>query len=614
MSLSRGGPFGSFESLESWGEKLTLLRCIGYSLPVFTASWRRVIVTAAFLAAVVAVAVLNRRAPASLTGARETIRLTEVAHQSGIDFVHQPATLDPKLAHITPHVAALGACVSVSDVNNDNWPDLYFTTSRFGAANALYLNQRDGTFRDVAAEAGVASLNRAGEGVSMGAVWGDYDNDGFEDLFVYKWGYPQLLHNLGNGRFEDVTAQSGLRRWMNSNGAVWLDFDRDGLLDLYITGYFRSDIDFWHLRSTRIMQQSWEFASNGGKNLLFKNLGNGRFADVTDSMGVGSTRWTLAAAAADFNDDGWPDLYLANDYGPEELFLNREGKRFELARAGLEDDSKSGMAVAIGDVYNRGEHDVFVTNISEKGFLFQGNNLRLNFLKQLGRFDEVATGVVADAGWAWGAQFGDLNNDGMLDLVVANGFISADSGRDYWYAMSKIAGAQGNIFEDAKNWPPIGSASLSGYERSRVLLNRGQAGFVDVAEEAGVTDRLDGRAVATADLFNRGLLDVVIANEKGRALLYRNTANPAHWVELKLVGTRSNRSAIGAEVTVEIGPGRQRQVVDGGSGFCSQNDRRLHFGLGDQRLGRVTIRWPSGETQELNGLAIDQIHVITEPK
>src|SRR5437870_11177196 len=178
--------------------------------------------------------------------------------------------------------------------------------------------------------------------------------------------------------------------------------------------------------------------------------------------------------------------------------------------------------------------------------------------------------------------------------------------------MSKIAGAQGNIFEDAKNWPPIGSASLSGYERSRVLLNRGQAGFVDVAQEAGVTDRLDGRAVAMADLFNRGVLDVVIANEKGRALLYRNTANPAHWVEFKLVGTRSNRSAIGAEVTAEIGPGRQRQVVDGGTGFCSQYDRRLHFALGDQRSGTVTILWPSGEEPILSGEAIDQLHVITE--
>jgi hypothetical protein len=322
----------------------------------------------------------------------------------------------------------------------------------------------------------------------------------------------------------------------------------------------------------------------------------------------------LAATAADFNDDGWPDLYLANDYGPEELYLNRAGKRFELARAGLSDDSKSGMAVALGDVYNRGEHDVFVTNISEKGFLFQGNNLRLNFLKQLDRFDEVATGPVADAGWAWGAQFGDLNNDGLLDLVIANGFISADSTHDYWYAMSKIAGAQGNIFEDAKNWPAIGNASLSGYERSRVLLNRGQAGFVDVAEQAGVTDRLDGRAVAMADLSNRGQLDVIFANEKGPALLYRNAGNAGHWIEFKLVGTHSNRSAIGAEVTVDFGSGRQRQVVDGGSGFCSQNDRRLHFGLGDQTLSKVTIRWPSGAEQVLRGLSIDQLHVITEPR
>src|SRR5258707_1293707 len=462
---------------------------------------RRLAVTCAFVAAIAAVLVLNARAAGSGSAPSETIHLSEVARASGIEFVHQSPTLDPKVQHIAAHIAALGAGVSVSDVDNDGWPDLYFTSSRFGAPNALYRNNHDGTFHDVAEEAGLADLNRPGEGVSMGAVWGDYDNDGLEDVLVYKWGYPQLFHNLGHLKFEDVTAQSGLRTWMNSNSAVWIDF----------------------------------------------------------------------------NDDGLPDLYLANDYGPEELYLNKAGTRFEAVSAGLGDDSKSGMAVAIGDVYNRGRHDAFVTNISEKGFLFQGNNLRLNFLKELGRFDEVATGVVADAGWAWGAQFGDLNNDGMLDLFVANGFISADSTRSYWYAMSKIAGAQGNIFEDAKNWPPIGTASLSGYERSRVLLNRGQAGFVDVAQEAGVTDLLDGRGVAMADLFNRGLLDVVVANEKGRALVYKNTANPSHWIELKLVGTSSNRSAIGAEVTAEIGPGRQRQGVDGGAGVCRQNERRARF-------------------------------------
>src|SRR5216110_796401 len=238
-------------------------------------SRRRFIVMAAFVAAIAAVIVLNLRGAGGGASASETIHLNDVAHASGIDFVHQSPTLDRKVAHIAAHIAALGACVSVADVNNDGWPDLYFTSSRFGAANALYINQKDGTFRDAATEAGIGTLNRAGEGVSMGAVWGDYDNDGFEDLLVYKWGYPQLFHNMGNGHFEDVTAQSGLRTWMNSNGAVWLDFDRDGLLDLYITGYFRSDIDFWHLTTTRIMQHSWDFASNGGKNLLFKNLGNG---------------------------------------------------------------------------------------------------------------------------------------------------------------------------------------------------------------------------------------------------------------------------------------------------------------------------------------------------
>lgn len=181
--------------------------------------------------------------------------------------------------------------------------------------------------------------------------------------------------------------------------------------------------------------------------------------------------------------------------------------------------------------------------------------------------------------------------------------------------MSKIAGAQGNIFEDARNWPAIGKASLSGYERSRVLLNRGADGFEDVAVQSGVTDLLDGRAVAMADLFNRGALDVIVANEKARALIYRNADTASgHWIELKLVGTHSNRSAIGAEVTVEFGNVRQRQVVDGGSGFCSQNDRRLHFGLGADRPGRVLIRWPSGRQQTVEGLKADQLHVITEPE
>ncbi|HEX9754553.1 MAG TPA: CRTAC1 family protein [Gemmatimonadales bacterium] len=576
---------------------------------------RRWIVGALFFAGIGLAFALNRGSGAAAAPERPGFAFQEVAQAAGITFVHQRPTLDPRLDNIAPHVAALGASVSVADVNHDGWPDLYFTNSRFGAPNALYLNQADGTFVDVAASAGVADVNREGEGVSMGAVWGDYDNDGNEDLLVYKYGYLQLFRNLGNLHFEDVTRAAGLRCWVNSNGAIWLDFDRDGLLDLYVTSYFRSDIDLWQLRTTRIMHDSFEFASNGGKNLLFRNLGGGRFEDVTDRMGVGSTRWTLAAAAADFNEDGWPDLYLANDYGPEELFLNDGGARFVQSGAGLETDSKSGMAVALGDAFNRGRLDVFVTNISERGYLFQGNNLRLNLLSESGRFQDIASGVVADAGWGWGAQFGDLNNDGWNDLFVVNGFISADRDRSYWYAMSKITGASRQVFEDAKNWPPIGRASLSGYERSRVLLNLGEAGWADVAERVGVTDEYDGRAVALADLLNRGVLDAVVANQNQPPVVYRNTVDPGyHWITFQLVGTGSNRSAIGAEVTVEFAGARQRRMVDGGMGFASQNDRRLHFGLGRAvGVDWVTIRWPSGTVQVLGNPALDRIHAVTEP-
>ncbi|NUQ93121.1 MAG: CRTAC1 family protein [Gemmatimonadaceae bacterium] len=534
----------------------------------------------------------------------------------GIDFVHRRATFDAKIANIEPHVAAVGASVSVTDFDGDGWPDLYFTNSATGAPNALYHNRGDGTFEEVAASAGVADLNRAGEGASMGAVWGDVDNDGREDLLVYRYGYLSLFRNVDGRHFEDVTERAGLHRWINSNGAIWLDYDRDGLLDLYVTAYFRGDIDLSHLATTRIMHNSFEYATNGGKNLLFHNLGGGKFEDVTDRMGVGSTRWTLAAASADFNGDGWPDIYLANDYGPEELYLNDRGRGFTLAKAGLDAESKSGMAVALGDAFNRGRIDAFVTNISERGYIFQNNNLRVNEMARGGRFRNVAEGALADAGWAWGAQFGDFNNDGANELFVANGFISADRDRSYWYAMSKIAGANSRLFEDAATWPAFGNASLSGYEPSRVYLNRGVAGWVDVAGKVGATDLYDGRAVALADLANRGAVDVIVANQNQPAVVYRDIPDSAnHWIALKLVGTRSNRSAIGAEVVLQSGDLVQRRVVDGGSGFASQNDRRLHFGLGTREwVDRVVIQWPSGARQIVSRPAIDRFVTITEPE
>lgn len=451
----------------------------------------------------------------------------------------------------------------------------------------------------------------------MGSVWGDFDSDGREDVFVYKWGRCQLFRNEGDQRFRDVTAGSGITGWINSNAATWFDYDKDGVLDLYVAGYFSEEHDLWNLATTRILNDSFEFSRNGGHNRLYRGLGDGTFEDVTERTGTDSTRWTYAAVAADFDRDGWPDLYLANDYGPEELFLNRGGERFELARGiGLEAESKSGMCVALGDVLNEGRLSVFVTNISKAGYLFQGNNLRVSLLDRGGPMLQLAEGSVADCGWAWGAQFGDLDGDGLQDLVVVNGFISASEERDYWYQMSKLGLGTGNVIADAATWPAFEDRSLSGYERTRVLLKTSPRGarFREVGREVGVDDVYDGRAVVLADLFGSGRLDVIIANQGGPLLVYKNeSVGDNRWIGFDLSGTKSNRSAIGAEVELEFAGHRQLQVVTSACGFASQNDHRLHFGLGrDPGPVHATIRWPSGGQLRLQGLELDRMHVIVE--
>ncbi len=544
--------------------------------------------------------------------------LQEVSHAAGVDFVHQAPTLDTKLDGIMPEIASMGASVSIVDYDRDGWPDIYVTNSAIGSKNHLYHNNHDGTFTDVADELGIADVNQPGTGVSMGAVWGDYDNDGYEDLFLIKWGKPELFHNDQGKHFTRVSDQAGLPPWINANAAVWFDFDRDGKLDLFVAGYYPEDLDLWHLRSTRMMPDSFEYAKNGGRKYLFRNLGNGRFEEVSAKAGIDSRRWALACAAADLSGTGYPDLFIANDYGVSELYINDHGHFHEAGKeTGVGFAPKSGMNASFGDIFNQGRFSIYVSNISEEGVLIQGNNLWVPQAGTVLKYENMARELGVElGGWSFGAQFGDFNNDGNLDLYLTNGYISLDRQRSYWYDFAKVAGGNSSIIGDAQNWPAFNGRSLSGYQQKRLWLNDGEGKFVDVAQAVGATDIYDGRSVALADLWNSGALDIIVANQRGPLLIYKNTVAPDNrWIEFSLEGTKSNRSAIGAEIALYWDGKEQLQQVSGGSGFASQNDRRVHFGLGkNPRIEKAVIHWPSGTIQTLDSLSPDRLYTVKEPR
>ncbi len=552
---------------------------------------------------------------------------TDVTEAAGIKHGHSKPVLDHKLDNIMTWVCSVGAAAAAGDFDNDGWIDLYVTNSNKGTPNYLYRNNHDGTFTDIAKKAGLADVN-GDDGVSMDCIWGDYDNDGWKDLFLARWGRNSLFRNNGNGTFTEVTKQRFRRRdgspgtdWANANAAIFLDYNLDGRLDIYVGNYF-DEIDLWNLKTTKIMHDSFEGARNAGRNYMYRQEADGTFTEAAKELGLDDPGWTLAVGSADINNDGWPDLYCADDFGPDQLFLNnRDGTFKNVTKEVLGGDSKKGMNVEFGDFDNDGWLDIYVTNITTAEYLQEGNMLwHNNGVGPDGVLSltdvSLETGTY-DGGWGWGAKFFDYDNDGDLDLFAANGFISAGEG-NYWYDLASWT-VLGQDPADAVNWPTIGDRSFSGYERERFWRNDGMGSFTERAEELGVGNTRDGRGVVYFDYDNDGDLDLFVANQGQPPYLYRNNgANKNHWLMVELEvdpATGVNRDSVGARVTVMTSKGLQIRERDGGNGYCGQSDPRVHFGLGaDKEVKLLEVRWPDGGLQYQEHVQADRLIKIRQDR
>ena len=498
-----------------------------------------------------------------------------------------------------------GSGVAVIDFDADGWLDVFVVNGSvlegFPKGDAptahLYRNRRDGSFEDVTAAAGLTQ-----HGWGQAACAGDFDNDGHDDLFVTYWGQNRLFHNRGDRTFEDVTERAGLAttkpRW--GAGCAFLDYDRDGRLDLIAANYIDLDLASTPLPESGLCRyKGLPVACGppglpGGKNVLYHNLGDGTFADVSDRAGItrGSGTYGLGVSTLDFNDDGWVDVYVANDSNPSALYLNnRDGTFRDIAVAAgcaYSQDGKpqAGMGVATGDYDRNGTVDLFKTN-------FAGDTSTLYANDGKGSCEDrtFAAGVGVNTRWlGWGVAFADLDNDGWLDLFLVNGHVYPEVER---------------------------LQTEAGYKQRKVVYrNLANGRFEDITERLGppVTTPAAGRGAAFADLDNDGDIDVVVNNMHAPPDLFRlDLQSGAHWTTLKLVGTRSNRSAIGARVRLFTGGAMQVQEVRGGGSYYSQNDLRVHFGLGRSAVvERVEIRWPNGLEEQWLNLDADRIVNLAE--
>lgn len=496
---------------------------------------------------------------------------------------------------------ATGTGVAIFDFDNDGRADVFVgsagTLDATGpaATSRLYRNMGELRFEDVTAKAG---LERPGW--AQGVCVGDFDNDSHRDLYVTHYGQSVLYRNEGNGTFRDVTEQAGVRpagkRW--DTGCTFVDYDLDGKLDLAVTSYLEFDRSKVPVPGSSGYCQWKGIAVMCGprglpfsRNRLFRNVGNGRFADVSEASGVGkpATCYAFTVVATDVTADGYPDLYVACDSTPSLLFVNRRDGRFDeeglLSGVALNADGQEqgGMGVAVADYDNDGRLDIAKTNFSDDvPNLYRSNGD--------GTFDDVVFqsglgGYMQYVGW--GMHFADVDHDGLKDLLMVNG----------------------HVYPEAERLPG------NQYRQPRLLYWNVGGRFKDISAAAGpaIREARSSRGSAAGDLDNDGSLEIVISNMGTRPSLLKNFGSRKNWVLLRCVGTRGNRDAIGARVTLHVGGRRLIDEIQGGGSFISQNDARLHFGLGDRsRYDAVEVRWPSGASERFAGGQANQIRVLTE--
>jgi len=541
--------------------------------------------------------VVHSSIPAVCSGS--TVRFEDITARTGINISHHVRSYPGNNGDVLRMFTSGGAAVAVGDYDNDGYEDLFITDSEVGKPNHLFHNNGDLTFTDVALQAGVSGGNDPTAIVSD-AIWFDYDNDGLLDLLVARFGTPILYHNEGRGRFRDVTAASGLNKFANTIAVIAFDYDNDGNLDLLFGNYFRP-VNLLDLKDPHVLPNNLDGATNGGGVSLYRNTGHGTFQDVTEKAGLGKlTGWTLDVGHGDFNNDGLQDIYLACDFGTDHIFLNNgDGTFREVTEKATGWDTKKGMNVDVADFNNAGWLSIYVTNIYDD-YMKECAMLWQNMGD--GTFADVSADVgVCDTGWGWAAKFGDFDNDGWQDLFVVNGLRSAGPD-NYLPVLLPMLTTPGIDFSNVNNWPDIGDRSWSGYQHKRFFHNRGDATFQEMGASAGVNNDRDGRGIGVIDIDNDGRLDIVQTNANQSPIVYHNVSeNVGNWVELKLIGTKSNRDGIGARVQLQAGGLTQIRELDGGNGYASESTRRIHFGIGSaNKIDSLSIRWPSGLVEQLS--------------